>query len=234
MNITPESLYKILFKYFRSLNWWPKDLGYHKKTGSDPRFEVIVGAILTQNTAWSNVELALENLKREKLLDIKLISQLDLKSLKKMIRPTGYFNQKATRLKNIAEHLENKYSGNLDSFFDRNLNEIREELLSLNGVGPETADSILLYAGNHSIFVVDAYTKRLCKRLPMETKPEYYEIQDFFQKELSKIYKNNEISKIYNELHALIVIFAKTYCKTKPNCEDCPLKKFCKYASQLI
>ncbi len=233
MNITPESLYQTLLRHFGRLNWWPKDLEYHRNNGSDPRFEVIVGAILTQNTAWSNVEKALENLKSERLLDIKIISKLDEKLLKKMIKPTGFFNQKATRLKNLAEYLESKYSGNLDSFFNKELSETREELLSLNGVGPETADSILLYAGNQPIFVVDAYTKRICKRLPLNINPIYDEIQKFFQISLLKKYKKNEISQIYNELHALIVILGKTFCKSKPNCVKCPVEKYCNYSKIL-
>ncbi len=233
MKITPKSLYQILFKHFGKLNWWPTDYDYHKKTGSDPRFEVIVGAILTQNAAWLNVEKALENLKSKTLLDIKTISKIDIKLLQKMVKPTGFFNQKAKRVKNLAEYLESNYTGNLDSFFKRNLKEIREELLMLNGIGPETADSILLYAGNQPIFVVDAYTKRICKRLPIDINPTYDEIQNFFQDDLSKKYKKNEILKIYNELHALIVIHAKTYCKSKPNCIKCPLKVYCKHAKEL-
>ena len=234
MNISPNTLYKTLLKHIGRLDWWPTDYEYHKKAGSDPRFEVIVGAILTQNTAWSNVEKALINLKAEESLNIKSISKIDGKILKKMVKPTGFFNQKTTRLKNLANHLERNYSGNLDSFFKKELNDIREELLMLNGVGPETADSILLYAGNKPIFVVDAYTKRLCNRLPIEVISTYDDIQNHFQKNLLKKYKKEEISKIYNDLHALIVIHAKTYCKSKPNCVECPLIKFCNYTKELI
>jgi len=233
MNITPQKLYDILSKHFGKTNWWPTDYDYHKKTGSDPRFEVIVGAILTQNAAWSNVEKALENLKSERLLDVKKISKIEIGKLKEIIRSTGFFNQKAKRLKNISEYLENKYEGNLDKFLKRNLGKLREELLTLNGVGPETADSILLYAGNLPIFVVDAYTKRLCNRLQIDINPTYYDIQDYFQKDLLKKYKKSEISKIYNELHALIVILAKNYCKSRPDCSNCPLEKICIYKKQL-
>ena len=233
MKITPASLYLILPKHFGILNWWPTDYDYHKKMGSDPRFEVIVGAILTQNAAWLNVEKALENLKSKKLLDIKIISKIDIKILQKMVKPTGFFNQKAKRLKNLAEYILSKYSGDFDSFFKRNMKEIREELLMLNGIGPETADSILLYAGNKPIFVVDAYTKRICTRLPININPTYDEIQKFFQDNLSKKYKKNEMSKIYNGLHALIVIHGKTYCKNKPKCIKCPLKTYCTYATDL-
>jgi len=228
MKATPQTLYKILLKEFGSLNWWPMDQKYHKKFNSDPRFEVIVGAILTQNTAWSNVEKALDNLKSKKMLEIKKISKINIKNLQKMIKPSGFFKQKADRLKNLASYLQNNYNGNLDNFFSRDLSDLRKELLSLNGIGPETADSILLYAGNLPIFVVDAYTKRICKRIPIYVNISYEEIQDYFQTELSKTYKKSELTKIYNELHALIVILAKTHCKNKPDCTKCPIQKCCK------
>ena len=228
MKVTPRTLYKMLLKEFGNLKWWPMDQKYHDKFKSDPGFEVIVGAILTQNTAWSNVEKALENLKSNEMVDCKKISKANIKTLQKMVKPSGFFKQKANRLKNLASYLQNNYDEDLDKFFDRNLKEIRKELLSLNGIGPETADSILLYAGNLPIFVVDAYTKRICKRIPIDVNISYEEIQDYFQTELSKTYKKNELTKIYNELHALIVILAKTYCKKKPDCNNCPLKNYCK------
>lgn len=233
MKITPQLLYQILLEEFGGLNWWPVDKNYHKKTGSDPRFEVMVGAILTQNAAWLNVEKALKNLKSKNLLDIKKISNMNIDILQKMVKPTGFFNQKAKRLKNLASYIKNNYQGDLDSFFRRNLQEVRGELLSLNGIGHETADSILLYAGNLPIFVVDSYTKRICKRLPLDTNPTYDEIQKYFQNILSKKFQKNQISKTYNELHALIVLLAKTYCKSKPECNNCPLQKYCMYNKKL-
>lgn len=233
MKITPQLLYHILLEEFGELNWWPVDIKYHKKTGSDPRFEVIVGAILTQNAAWLNVEKALKNLKYKNMLDIKKISYVNIDELQKLVKPTGFFNQKANRLKNLASYINNNYEGDLDSFFKRDLHEIREELLSLNGIGPETADSILLYAGNLPIFVVDSYTKRICKRLPLDINPVYDEIQKYFQNTLSKKFQKNEISKIYNQLHASIVYLAKTYCKSKPECNNCPLQRYCMYKKQL-
>jgi endonuclease-3 related protein len=150
-----------------------------------------------------------------------------------MIKPSGFFNQKAKRLKNIASHLHCYYQENLDDFFDRNLYEVREELLSLNGIGPETADSILLYAGNKPLFVVDAYTKRICKRLPLDTNISYNEIQQYFEINIKKNYSKKEILQIYNELHALIVELAKNYCKKKPECKKCPLQKHCMFKKQL-
>jgi endonuclease-3 related protein len=179
--------------------------------------------------AWSNVEKALVNLKLKKMLEIKKISEIELKNLQNLIKPSGYFNQKAKRLKNLALHLNRKYHADLDIFFKRDLFDIREELLSLYGIGPETADSILLYAGGFPIFVVDTYTKRICDRLPLDTNLSYDDIQQYFQRELCKNYSKNKTAQIYNELHALIVEFAKTYCKKKPDCKSCLLENFCKY-----
>ena len=233
MKLTPHTVYKILLEEFGQQNWWPIDKGHHKKHGSDQRFEVIVGAILTQNTAWSNVEKALVNLKSKNMLEIKKISDIEIVTLQNLIKPSGFFNQKSRRLKNLASYLRDNYNDDLDIFFDRNLYDIREEFLSLNGIGPETADSILLYAGNLPIFVVDAYTKRICKRLPLKTEVSYDEIQHYFEEELSKKYSKDEITQIYNELHALIVVLAKNYCKKKPACDKCPLKKYCEFKKQL-
>jgi len=225
----PYALHKILLEQFGHQNWWPIDKKYHKKNKSDPRFEIIIGAILTQNTAWSNVEKALNNLKSKKMLEIKKISNTDIRLLKDLVKPTGFFNQKAHRLKNMAYYLHKNYADDLDTFFNRDIKEIRNELLSLNGIGPETADSILLYAGNLPIFVVDAYTKRLCKRLPLKTGKSYDEIQKYFQEEIKKKYRGKELIQVYNELHALIVTLAKKYCKKKPDCKNCPIKEKCGY-----
>ena len=191
MKITPKILYDILNDRFGSLDWWPMDKEYHKKNGSDQRFEVIVGAILTQNTAWSNVEKTILSLKSQKVLDIDSISKVGIKKLQKLIKSSGFFNQKAERLKNLTLYFKHNYQGNLNYFFKKDIKAIRTELLSLNGIGPETADSILLYAGNLPIFVVDAYTKRICQRLPLDTKISYEEIQSYFEKELEKSYSND-------------------------------------------
>jgi len=234
MIITPNKLYKILLKEFGDLNWWPMDKSYHEKNGSDPRFEVIVGAILTQNTAWSNVEKALINLKSQNMLNIKNIFDVNITELQGLIRPSGFFKQKTKRLKDFTSYLKTRYQGDLDYLFDRDMYTIREELLSLEGIGPETADSIILYAGNLPIFVVDAYTRRICERLPLNTNISYDEIQKFFEIELSHNYTKKELTKVYNELHALIVLFAKTYCKKNPECIKCSLKKFCSFKRDLF
>ena len=149
MAISPKILYDLLLDDFGYQHWWPIDKNYHRKQKSDPRFEIIVGAILTQNTAWNNVEKALENLKKNKVLAINSIIRINEENLKIMIQPSGFFNQKAQRLKLIATYLHKNYQEDLQKFFLRDITEIRQELLSLQGIGSETADSILLYAGNH-------------------------------------------------------------------------------------
>lgn len=233
MKLKPHTLYRMLLEEFGCRNWWPIDKNYHKKHRTDPRFEIIVGAVLTQNTAWPNVEKALANLKTKNMLDIKEISEIDIESLQNMIKPSGFFNQKAERLKNLALYLHNNYHDNLDYFFNKDIKGIRKELLSLNGIGPETADSILLYAGDLPIFVVDAYTKRICKRIPLDTHISYDEIQHYFEEELSKKYSKKKLTQVYNELHALTVALAKNYCKKKPECNRCILREHCLFKKHL-
>ena len=218
-----------MLKTFGELNWWPIHSNYHKKNSTDPRFEIIIGAILTQNTSWTNVEKAIDNLKYKNKLDISSILEIDINILKLLIRPSGFFNQKSERLKNISKYFYDRYESNLDIFFNKNTLELREELLELKGIGPETADSILLYAGDKPIFVVDSYTKRLCKRIPIKTERTYDKIQEYFQKNFSNIYEEDELPKIYNQMHAMIVELAKNYCRKKPRCKNCPIKKYCNF-----
>jgi endonuclease-3 related protein len=233
MTIAPSTIYKILKNNLGDKNWWPVDINYHKKNNTDPRFEIIIGTILTQNTSWLNVEKALENLKANNFFEIKKIYDLNLQKIRKLIKPSGFFNQKADRIKNIAKYLYENYNADLDIFFNREIYVIRKELLSLNGIGPETADSILLYSGNLPIFVVDAYTRRLCNRVPLRVNDKYKEIQNFFEKELNNYYSKDDITKIYNELHSLIVNLGKKYCKKKPKCKGCPLVNLCKTGQKL-
>ncbi|MGP0018745.1 MAG: endonuclease III domain-containing protein [Candidatus Sulfotelmatobacter sp.] len=174
---------KEIRRYYRALSqawgpqhWWP----------AETRFEVIVGAYLTQNTAWTNVEQALANLRGAELLSVEGIRKAPLGGLEGLIRPSGYFRQKAKRLKTFVAFLDDKYGGSLERLFAQPTGKLREELLGLNGVGPETADSILLYAGNHPVFVVDAYTRRVLDRhgiLPEKT--DYEEIRKLFEKGLA-------------------------------------------------
>ncbi len=230
MKTTPKYIYTILFETFGSQDWWPMDHSHHTENNTDPRFEVMIGAILTQNTAWKNVEKAIYKLKQNNLLSIKRLVIADIDLIKESIRSSGYFNQKAKRLQYLARHLHHNYNDDLNQFFSKPITELREELLSLHGIGPETADSILLYAAKKPVFVVDAYTKRICKRIPLPINTDSYEsIQEFFQTNLTPFYSNHDIVKVYNELHALIVHLGKYHCKPKPLCSQCPLLDFCQY-----
>ena len=176
--------YRALFRVWGPQHWWP----------AETRFEVIVGAYLTQNTAWTNVELALANLRQAGVLSVEGIRKVSLRRLGRLIRPSGYFRQKAARLKIFVRFLDENYESSLDHLFAQPTDQLREELLSLNGVGPETADSILLYAGNHPVFVVDAYTRRILERheiLPEKT--DYEEIRELFQRALAPMVHQQEI-----------------------------------------
>ncbi len=173
-----RSYYRVLFRAWGPQNWWP----------ARSRFEVIVGAFLTQNTAWTNVEKALANLRAAMLLSVKGIRNVQLAELERLIRPSGYFRQKAMRLKTFVNFLDQRYSGSLAQLFSRPTAELREELLQLNGVGPETADSILLYAGNHPVFVVDAYTRRILARHEILAEEAAYEdIRELFERSLEPL-----------------------------------------------
>ena len=213
-----EKIYTTLYNRFGPQKWWPTTLEgeirptYHgKKINEKQRFEIIVGAILTQNTSWKNVEKAIFNLNKAKVLDIKKTKTINQKKLASLIKPSGYYNQKAERLKIAAE------------FFSKNKSPSREQLLEVKGIGPETADSILLYAFNQPIFVIDAFTKRIFSRIGMcKSKCKYNELQDIFHKELPKAYK------LFNEYHALLVELAKSNCTKKPSCKTCIISKFCK------
>jgi endonuclease-3 related protein len=171
-----RSYYRALFRAWGAQHWWP----------AESRFEVIVGAYLTQNTPWTNVEKALANLRAARLLSVTGVRKASLAELEQLIRPAGYFRQKAKRLKLFVAHLDQHYEGSLTKLFARPTDQLREELLNLHGIGPETADSILLYAGNHPVFVVDAYTRRILARheiLPEEAP--YEEIREVFERALT-------------------------------------------------
>jgi len=229
MTMSPQQLYDDLLYHFHHQYWWPVDAVYHRQHKGDPRVEIIIGAILTQNTAWSNVEKALRNLKNQHALSLNVIVSMDLETLKTMLQPAGFFNQKTNHILLFFSYLMEKYSGDLTSFFSRDTQELRNELLTMSGIGPETADSILLYAGNHPIFVVDAYTKRICKRIPMEIKSDSYDdVQHYFDGFFRRTLSKQERVTLYKELHALLVELAKIYCKKTPICEHCPLTLRCK------
>jgi endonuclease-3 related protein len=231
MTFTPSTLYQALFHNFGEQNWWPVDQTYHDKQNSDPRFEIMVGAILTQNTSWKNVERALQKLKEKQVLSAEKLMTLPDEDLKILIQPSGFFNQKADRLKQMTLHIQKHYDNDFSKMFSQKLLTLRHELLNLSGIGPETADSILLYAGNYPIFVVDAYTKRICHRLPISVKHDSYDgIQHIFQTNLCNVHPPKQIVAIYQQFHALLVLLAKQYCKKKPACEGCPLKEKCDYS----
>jgi endonuclease-3 related protein len=170
-----RNYYGVLYRAWGAQHWWP----------AETQFEVIAGAYLTQNTAWTNVERALQNLRRADVLSVEGIRKIRLARLERLIRPSGYFRQKAKRLKTFIAFVDKHYDGSLDQMFSQPTDHLREQLLSLNGVGPETADSILLYAGNHPVFVVDAYTRRILDRHGiLSQKTEYEGIRQLFQTSL--------------------------------------------------
>ena len=204
-----KAIYKVLYKAYGPQHWWP----------GDTPFEVIVGAVLTQNTAWGNVEKTIANLKREHVLNPSRLNTMPSKRLASLIRPSGYFNIKTRRLKNLLVLIGDHYRGSLKRMFADDAIDLRANLLGVNGIGPETADSILLYAGGKPFFVVDAYTKRILVRHGLiSNNADYHEVQSLFMENLPKD------AKLYNEFHALIVKVSKEHCrKSKPLCSGCPL-----------
>jgi len=212
MSTTREQLleiYRTLLDFFGPQHWWP---------GETP-FEVTVGAILTQNTSWTNVEKAIGNLKAAGCLDAARLHEIDTAELEKLIRPAGYFRVKARRLKNFIDWLCDNYGGDLRNLKAVGTSRLREELLSISGIGPETADSILLYAFNRPVFVVDAYTARVMVRhgLIAQDDLDYHTLQDLFMSNLEPD------AALFNEFHALLVMTGKDYCKPNPRCSPCPL-----------
>jgi endonuclease III related protein len=191
------------------MGWWP----------ARTRFEVIIGAILTQNTAWTNVERAIANLRRARLLTPAAIEQVSSARLARLVRPSGYFRQKAKKLKAFVRFLRERHGGSLAAMFRVPTAELRRQLLAVHGIGPETADSILLYAGNHPVFVVDAYTHRILGRHQItDGKPDYESVRSLMEANLPR-----DVN-LYNEFHALIVNVGKNWCrKSRPRCEECPL-----------
>jgi len=206
----------LLKQYFTAMSqnlgpmrWWP----------ARTPFEVIVGAILTQNTSWGNVERAIANLRSAQMLTPSGISAARMARLAALVRPSGYFRQKAKKLKAFVRFLQREYGGSLKRMFDTPTELLREKLLSVHGIGPETADSILLYAGKHAVFVVDAYTHRIFGRHGITNgKPEYESVRALVEAALPRD------SQLFNEFHALVVNTGKNWCRKKePRCAECPL-----------
>lgn len=213
-----QIIFRQLQDHFGPQQWWP----------AETPFEVIVGAILTQNTAWTNVEKAIANLKAAQALSPQALCRLALADLEALIRPAGFFRQKAVRLRNVSSVLVANYDGSVELFCTGPLDEARVRLLALPGIGPETADSILLYAAHRSSFVIDAYTRRIFSRLGILDGSEGYEaIRTRFMAELPAD------AALFNEYHALIVTLAKACCrKRQPLCPRCPLRAHCRFAAQ--
>ena len=202
-------IYRHLYDHYGPQGWWP----------GDGPFEIIIGAILTQNTNWKNVEKAIANLAENNCLSPEKLRHLDVETLAGLIRPAGYFNQKSQRLKGFIDWLFEKHDGSIENLAALPTSTLREQLLSLKGIGPETADSICLYAFDKPLFVVDTYTARIFGRHGfLEPGCGYHDIQELFHAGLE------HDTRLFNEYHALIVQLGKEHCKRKPICEGCPLE----------
>ncbi len=206
-----NTVYRRLFACFGSQHWWP----------AKTPLEVAVGAVLTQNTSWRNVERAISNLRKARALSFRALRGLPRERLSALIRPAGYYNIKAARLACLVEFFDREYGGDLGRAGNTATGELRERLLAVKGIGPETADSILLYAFNRPVFVVDAYTRRFALRHGFLSGDEdYTAVQKLFMHNLKCDVK------LFNEYHALIVRLNKDFCrKNDPLCGNCPLKE---------
>jgi len=201
--------------YYGPQHWWP---------AKEP-FEVMVGAILTQSAAWVNVEKAIANLRAAGTLTPEALRQLTLSEIARLIRPCGYYNAKALKLKSLVHWLGERYGNNLDELFANDIDSLRQQLLSIHGIGQETADSIILYAGNKPIFVIDAYTRRIVSRIGLAPdNNSYAAYQHLFMDNLPA-----DVA-LYNEYHALLVCLGKAVCRSRPLCQQCCLDKICNYS----
>ena len=223
----PELLMQVYHRLFRRYGpqgWWP---------GEGP-LDVVIGAILTQSAAWTNVEKALHNLKHAGCWSLESIDRCAQEELASIIRPSGYFNVKARKLKAFARHVCHHYGGHLDAFFNQETAELRSELLSIYGIGPETADDILVYGAGQPSFVIDSYTRRIMQRMGLisltesSKKASYAECQSRFQESLPAD------AQLYNEYHALLDQHAKVACAKVPRCPDCCLLDLCLTGRSLI
>ena len=207
--------YRLMRKQFGHRNWWP----------GDTTFEICVGAILTQNTSWKNVEHAITNLKAAKVLSTRKIYALSHKKLAQLIRPAGYFNIKAKRLGNFVDVLVEEHGASLKRMFKGKTDNVRSHLLTINGIGPETADSMLLYAGNHHSFVIDAYTKRIFSRHGWcNEKSDYDKLQTLCKSSLNQKSRARQLD-YWQDYHAQLVGVGNRYCKARtPLCSECPLE----------
>lgn len=206
------TIYHQLMAHYGEQHWWP----------ARGPFEVIIGAILTQSAAWGNVEKAITNLKTAKALSPEALRQLPTPELGKLIRPCGYYNAKALKLKSLVYWLGQHYDDDLNKLFATNIAHLRQQLLSINGIGEETADSIILYAANKPIFVIDAYTRRIINHIGLAPNSNNYAAyQTLFMDNLPAD------SQLFNEYHALLVCLAKSVCRRHPLCQQCCLNNIC-------
>jgi endonuclease III related protein len=211
-------LHKALLGHFGRLEWWPVvDRG-------NMHFEIILGAMLTQQAPWRSVETAIRNLTDEGIATPKALANADIRKIQKAIRPTGFYRQKAKRIKDVARHVAKNYR-TVEEMLDKDTHALRDELLSLNGIGKETADDILLYAAGRAIMPIDAYTYRVLSRLGIIGGNESYdELQEIIHERLP------ENADDYKEFHALVVEHAKKFCRKAPLCKGCPISRMCRHA----
>ena len=208
-------VYRLLYAAYGPRDWWP----------GDGPFDVIVGAILTQAASWKNVELALANLKAADCWSFQAIDVCPPEELAEIVRPSGYFNAKAAKLKAFAAHVLERYDGDLERMFAQDTGPLREELLAIHGIGPETADDILVYAAGKPSFVIDTYTVRILERLgiaPERARPKYGDWQGLFHEQLAP-----DVA-LFNEFHALLDHHAGRACRKRPSCADCCLLAVCR------
>ncbi len=204
-------MYEAMRSRFGDLGWWP----------GDGTLEICVGAILTQNTNWGNVEKAIANLKSAALLSVTALHEMSREQLAELIRPAGYYNVKAKRLKNFIAHVRESFGDDIEAFLDRSVSTLREELLSINGIGKETADSIILYAAAKPTFVVDTYTYRILLRHGLIAgEDDYDQIKELMESSLP------EDVDLWNDYHAQLVMVGKSHCRPTPRCDGCPLGTF--------
>lgn len=208
--------YQLMHEHHGHQAWWP---------GETP-FEICVGAILTQNTNWTNVEKAIENLKKAKALDLRVVKQLSNADLAELIRPAGYYNLKAARLKSFVGAIDRDFDLKLEKLLILPTERLRETLLEINGIGPETADSIILYAAQQSSFVVDAYTKRIFSRHHwIQENASYDEVKSLCEQNLAVPPRDQSLLDYWQDYHAQLVAIGKDYCRPRsPRCQECPLQ----------
>ena len=214
-----QNIYRQLMECYGPQHWWP----------AEEPFEVMVGAILTQSAAWLNVEKAIDNLKASKVMSPQALRHLSLPEIATLIRPCGYYNSKARKLKSLVNWLEEYCNDNLDKLFDINTNQLRQQLLSIYGIGEETADSIILYAANKPVFVIDAYTRRIISRIGLAPgSNSYTAYQSLFMDNLPADVR------LFNEYHALLVSLGKNVCRKRPLCQQCCLCGMCRFGTSRI